>query len=73
MKRSNNEWVGRTVNDWKIVDYVIEEKGVAWICECKCGRIKKQKVWNVKSGKSKMCRACRDKISREEKEERERK
>ena len=49
MKRSNDEWVGKKVNDWKIVDYYINEKGVMWVCECKCGRIKKQKVWNVKS------------------------
>lgn len=68
MKKENNEWVGRKINEWTIVDYVNTPKGVAWVCECKCGRIKTQKVWNIKSGKSKMCRACRDKAKREERE-----
>ena len=59
---------GKKINDWTVVDYVLTEKGVMWVCECKCGRIKRQKVWNVKSGKSKMCRACRDKQNRIERE-----
>lgn len=64
MKRSNDKWVGKEVNDWKIVGYVVEVGIVKLMCECKCGRIKKQKVWNVISGKSKMCKACSGKLRR---------
>jgi len=68
MKRVNDEWIGRKINDWKIVGVVSTPKGIAWMCECKCGRVKQQKVWNVKSGKSKMCRECRTKENRERRE-----
>ena len=68
MKRSNDSYVGRKINEWTIVDYVLREKGVAWICRCKCGKEVEQKVWNIKSGKSKMCRECRIKKEREEKD-----
>ena len=68
MKRKNDEWKGKKINDWTVVDYVLTEKGIAWVCECKCGRIKTQKVWNVKSGKSKMCRWCSAKERKERKE-----
>lgn len=66
MKRSNDKWVGKEINDWKILDYVIGKNGIEWMCECKCGRIKKQKVWNVTSGKSRMCKACSAKLRRKE-------
>lgn len=58
MKRKNDEWIGKKVNEWKVLDCVSTKKGLMWVCECKCGRIKTQKVWNVKSGKSKMCMKC---------------
>ena len=69
MKRSNNEWVGRKINEWKILDYIITEKGIKWVCECKCGRIKTQKVYNIKSGRSKMCKVCSGELRRKEKKE----
>ena len=58
---------GKRINDWTIVDYLLTEKGVMWVCECKCGRLKKQKVWNVKSGKSRMCKWCSAKLRKKEK------
>ena len=58
---------GKRINDWTVVNYLLTEKGVMWVCECKCGRLKKQKVWNVKSGKSRMCKWCSAKLRKKEK------
>lgn len=69
MKRKNDEWVGKKINEWKIVDYVLTERGIKWVCECKCGRIKVQKVDNIKSGRSRMCKVCSGRLRRRDKEE----
>lgn len=56
--RSNKEYVGERYNDWEVIDWIQREREVKWICRCKCGNIKEQKVDNIKSGRSKMCKAC---------------
>lgn len=58
MKENNKKYIGQKINDWEIIDYVIQRKEVRWICKCKCGTIKVQKADNIKTGKSKMCREC---------------
>ena len=56
--KENNKYVGKKYGKWTVVDWVMTEKGVAWICECECGKRVQQKVWNVKSGRSTMCKEC---------------
>ena len=57
-EKENDKYVGKKYGKWTVVDWILTEKGVAWMCECECGRVKKQKVWNVKSGRSMMCKVC---------------
>lgn len=65
---SNKKYVGYKFNDWEIIDWVIgDRKEVEWICRCKCGKIKQQKVDNIKNGRSKMCKECSAKSKRIEK------
>ena len=45
------------------------KKGIEWICKCKCGNIKRQKVDNIKSGRSKMCKVCSSELRKKEKKE----
>lgn len=56
--RSNKEYVGEKFNDWEVIGWENGKKGIEWICKCKCGYIKKQKVDNIKNGRSKMCKRC---------------
>lgn len=56
----NRSYVGEKINDWTIIGYVKGKKGYEWICRCKCGKEVVQKVDNIKSGRSKMCRECSD-------------
>ena len=45
---SNKSFIGERFNDWEVIDWVIgERKEVEWICRCKCGNIKQQKVDNI--------------------------
>ena len=65
---SNKSFIGERFNDWEVIDWVIgERKEVEWICRCKCGNIKQQKVDNIKNGRSKMCKECADKKRKQEK------
>lgn len=67
---SNKNFVGYKFNDWEVIDWVIgDRKEVEWICKCKCGRIKQQKVDNIKNGRSKMCKECAREKARKPKEE----
>ena len=62
---SNKSFIGERFNDWEVIDWVIgERKEVEWICRCKCGNIKQQKVDNIKNGRSKMCKECASKARR---------
>lgn len=68
--RSNKEYIGEKFNDWEVIDWIIgERKEVEWICRCKCGAIKQQRVDNIKNGRSRMCKECAGKERRVEKEE----
>lgn len=67
--KSNKDYVGKRINDWTIIDWEKGKKGIEWICRCKCGRIKKQKVDNIKNGRSKMCKVCSSQLRRKEKVE----
>lgn len=64
----NKSFVGEKFNDWEVIGWESGKKGVDWICRCKCGIIKKQKVDNIKSGRSKMCKKCYGESKRKEKE-----
>ena len=66
--RSNKEYVGEKFNDWTVIDWVKGEKGIEWICKCKCGEIKRHKVDNIKNGRSKMCKKCSAALRKKEKE-----
>ena len=69
--KSNKDYVGEKINDWEIIGWEKGKKGVDWICKCKCGKIKKQKVDNVKSGRSKMCKECSSKLRKKKEEKKE--
>ena len=67
--KSNKDYVGEKINDWEIIGWEIGKKGIEWICKCKCGNIKRQKVDNIKSGRSKMCKECSSKLRKKEKQD----
>lgn len=69
--KSNKDYIGQKINDWTIIDYESDEKGIKWVCRCKCGAIKTQKVDNIKNGKSKMCKKCSAALRKKEKVEKE--
>ena len=54
----NKSFVGEKFNDWEVIGRESGKKGVDWNCRCKCGFVKKQKVDNIKRGRSKMCKKC---------------
>ena len=71
---SKKSFIGERFNDWEVIDWTIgEKKEVEWICRCKCGKIKKQKIDNIKNGRSKMCKECADKKRKQEEKEKEEK
>ena len=71
---NNKNFIGKKFNNWEVIDWVIgERKEVEWICRCKCGNIKQQKVDNIKNGRSKMCKECANKKRKQEKKEKEEK
>ena len=69
--RNNKEYIGEKFGDWEIIDWVREKKGIEWICRCKCGKIKQQKVDNIKNGRSKMCKECSNKKKAKNNKEKE--
>lgn len=69
--KSNKDYVGEKINDWEIIGWEKGKKGIEWICRCKCGRIRKQKVDNIKNGRSKMCKVCSSQLRRKEKVKKE--
>lgn len=58
MKRVNDKAIGERYNNWEIVGYKQGKKGLEWVCRCRCGEERVQKVDNIKSGRSKMCKKC---------------
>lgn len=64
---SNKNFIGEKFNNWTVIDWVQDKKEIEWICRCKCGKIKQQKVDNIKNGRSKMCKECSSKLKRKEK------
>lgn len=71
-KESNKDYIGKKYNDWEVINWVQGKKGIEWICRCKCGTIKQQKVDNIKNGRSKMCKQCCAATKRKEKSKEER-
>ena len=69
----NRNFIGEKFNDWTIIDWVKGKKGIEWVCQCKCGKIKTQKVDNIKNGRSRMCKECMNKEKRKEKKPKEEK
>lgn len=68
---SNKDFIGYKFNDWEVIDWTIgPKKEVEWICRCKCGNIKQQKVDNIKNGRSKKCKECSIKEKRKKEKER---
>ena len=65
---SNKDFIGQKFNDWEVIGWEHGKKGIEWICRCKCGFIKQQKVDNIKNGRSKMCKKCYAKSRHIEKE-----
>lgn len=67
--KSNKDYVGQKFNDWEVIGWTIgdRKREVEWICRCKCGKIKQQKVDNIKNGRSRMCKECAAKEKRKEK------
>ncbi len=55
---NNKNFIGEKFNDWQVIDWKKGKKGIEWVCQCKCGAIKVQKVDNIKNGRSKMCKKC---------------
>lgn len=63
----NKNFIGEKYNKWEVIDWIEGKKGIEWICRCECGEIKKQKVDNIKNGRSKMCKKCSNKEKEKEK------
>lgn len=66
-ERENRESIGRRYGKWTVIGVERGKKGLEWICRCECGEIKKQKIWNIREGRSEMCKACSGKLRRKEK------
>jgi hypothetical protein len=60
-KRNNNAKKfkkGRKVNDWTLLDMFIEYSKLYYMCECKCGEVKKVLATEIENEKSKRCTKC---------------
>lgn len=78
MRRSYKDYVGERYGKWEVIGWKEEKRGekrkdIKWICRCECGEEKEQKVDNIISGRSMMCKKCSGKSRRKEKEEKENK
>lgn len=62
----NHDCVGQRYNHWTVIGVVYNEnrKEYEWICECDCGNIVQQRVYNIRNGKSKHCRQCIDGVKK---------
>ena len=56
--RENDKMIGNRYNKWEVIGWERGKKGIEWVCRCECGEVKVQKVDNVKSGRSRMCKRC---------------
>lgn len=65
----NRGAIGKVYGRWTIIGVERGKKGLEWICRCECGEEKRQKIWNVRSGRSEMCKKCSGKQRRKEKGE----
>lgn len=66
-EKEHREAIGKEYGRWTVIGIERGKKGLEWICRCKCGEEKRQKIWNIKSGKSVMCKKCSGKERRKEK------
>lgn len=57
-EKENRGAIGREYGEWTVIGIERGKKGLEWICRCRCGEIKKQKIWNIRSGRSEMCKKC---------------
>ena len=55
-KKDFNEYVGRKLNDWYIIEYLNNKK---YKCRCTCGTIKEVNCYNILEGSSKNCGCVR--------------
>lgn len=62
----NDNAIGERYNHWTVigVEYNENRKEYEWICQCDCGTISRQRVYNIRSGKSKHCRCCNDGVKK---------
>lgn len=56
----NHNCIGQRYNHWTVIDVVYNDnrKEYEWVCQCDCGNIVQQRVYNIRNGKSKHCRQC---------------
>ena len=64
----NRAAIGRVYGKWEVIGVERGKKGLEWVCRCECGKEKRQKIWNVRSGRSVMCKKCSGKLRRKERE-----
>lgn len=65
-EEENRGAIGQVYGEWTVIGIVRGKKGLEWVCRCKCGEEKRQKIWNVRSGRSRMCKACSGRLRRKE-------
>lgn len=70
-EKDNREAIGRVYGMWTVIGVERGKKGLEWICRCKCGEERRQKIWNVRSGRSEMCKKCSGRKRRKEGEKEE--
>ena len=62
----NRNAIGKRYGEWEVVGIERGKKGLEWVCRCRCGEVKRCKIDNIRSGRSKMCKACSGKRRRKE-------
>lgn len=62
----NRRAIGRRYGSWEVIGIEKGKKGTEWVCRCICGEIRRQKIDNVRSGRSRMCKKCSGRLRRRE-------
>lgn len=62
----NRAAIGRVYGRWEVIGVERGKKGLEWVCRCECGKVRRQKIWNVRSGRSEMCKECSGRLRRKE-------
>lgn len=62
----NRAAIGRVYGKWEVIGVERGKKGLEWVCRCECGEEKRQKIWNIRNGRSVMCKKCSGKLRRKE-------